>query len=137
LKSLIGQLCLVDPLGSCIPSLWIGVSGLFKGHGGDLALDIRLEALAELYYQGPGVSVSSVGDQDQETVQVVVHRPVTLIIGGAFQSVNSVCFCIDRKELTLELLFEVGPGLDGKDAGICFLANVRGMLGEAPSHTTV
>jgi len=24
--------------------------------------------------------------------------------------------------LTLELLFEVGPGLDGKDAGVCFLA---------------
>jgi len=45
-----------------------------------------------------------------------------LIIRGAFQSVNGVCFRIDRKELTLELLFKVGPGLDGKDAGVCFLA---------------
>jgi len=45
-----------------------------------------------------------------------------LIIRGAFQSVNSVCFRIDWKELALELLFEVGPGLDGKDAGVCFLA---------------
>jgi len=45
-----------------------------------------------------------------------------LIIRGAFQSVNSVCFHIDQKELTLELLFEVGPGLDGKDASVCFLA---------------
>jgi len=45
-----------------------------------------------------------------------------LIIRGAFQSVNGVCFHIDRKELALELLFEVGPGLDGKDAGVCFLA---------------
>jgi len=45
-----------------------------------------------------------------------------LIIREAFQSVNGVCFCIDRKELTPELLFEVGPGLDGKDASVCFLA---------------
>jgi len=45
-----------------------------------------------------------------------------LIIRGAFQSVNGVCFCIDWKELTLELLFKVGPGLDGKDAGVHFLA---------------
>jgi len=45
-----------------------------------------------------------------------------LIIRGAFQSVNGVCFRIDQKELTLELLFEVGPGLDGKDASVRFLA---------------
>jgi len=45
-----------------------------------------------------------------------------LIIRGAFQSVNGICFRIDRKELTLELLFKVDPGLDGKDAGVCFLA---------------
>jgi len=32
---------------------------------------------------------------------------VSLIIGGALQSVNGVCFRIDRKELTPELLFEV------------------------------
>jgi len=52
---------------------------------------------------------------------------VSLIIGGALQSVNGVCFCIDRKELTPELLFEVGPGLDGKDAGVRFL--VKEVLG--------
>jgi len=45
-----------------------------------------------------------------------------LTIGGALQSVDGVCFCIYRKELTPELLFEVGPGLDGKDAGVRFLA---------------
>jgi len=45
-----------------------------------------------------------------------------LIIRGALQSVNGICFCIDQKELTLELLFEVGPGLDGKDADVHFLA---------------
>jgi len=37
-----------------------------------------------------------------------------LIIRGAFH--------VNWKELALELLFEVGPGLDGKDAGVCFLA---------------
>jgi len=45
-----------------------------------------------------------------------------LIIRGAFQSVNGVCFHIDQKELAPELLFEVGPGLDRKDAGVHFLA---------------
>jgi len=45
-----------------------------------------------------------------------------LIIRGAFQSVNSVCFRIDQKELAPELLFEVGPELDGKDTSVRFLA---------------
>jgi len=45
-----------------------------------------------------------------------------LIIRGAFQSINGICFHIDWKELALELLFQVGPGLDGKDAGVHFLA---------------
>jgi len=76
----------------------------------------------ELYHQSPGVSVSGIGDQGQESVQVVVHHPVSLIIKGAFQSINGVCFRIDQEELALELLFEVGPGLDGKDASVCFLA---------------
>ena len=53
---------------------------------------------------------------------MVVHRLVSLIIREAFQSVNGVCFRIDQKELALELLFEVGPGLDGKDASVYFLA---------------
>jgi len=113
---------LVDPPGSCVPSLRISVCGSSEGHGGNLALDACLEASAELYHKSPGVSVSGVGDQGQEGVQVVVYRSVSLIIGGVLQSVNSVCFRIDRKELSPELLFEVGPGLDGKDAGVHFLA---------------
>jgi len=121
---------LVDPLGSCVPSLRISVCGSFEGHGSDLALDARLEASAEFYHQSPGVRVSSVGDQGQEGVQIVVYCPVSLIIRGALQSVNSVCFRIDQKELTPELLFEVGPGLDGKDAGVRFL--VKEVLG--PLH---
>jgi len=113
---------LVDPPGSYVPSLWISVYGSSEWHGSDLALDARLEASTELHHKSPGVSVSGVGDQGQESVQVVVHCLVFLIIRGAFQSINSVCFCIDWKELALELLFKVGPGLDGKDAGVRFLA---------------
>jgi len=55
-------------------------------------------------------------------VQVIVHCPVSLVIRGAFQSVNGIRFCIDQKELTLELLFEVGPRLDRKNTGVCLLA---------------
>ena len=122
MEGFIGQPCLVDPPGSCVPSLRISVCRSSEGHGSDLALDARLEASAEFYHQSPGVRVSGVGDQGQEGVQVVVYRPVSLIIRGALQSVNGVCFRIDRKELTPELLFEVGPGLDRKDAGVRFLA---------------
>jgi len=118
---------LVDPPGSCIPSLRISVCRSSKGHGSDLALDARLEASAELYHKSPGVSVSGVRDQGQEGVQVVIYHLVFLIIGEALQSVNGVCFCIDQKELTLELLFKVGLGLDGKDAGVRFL--VKEVLG--------
>jgi len=45
-----------------------------------------------------------------------------LVVRGAFQSVNGICFCIDQEELTLELLFEVSPRLDRKNAGVCLLA---------------
>jgi len=45
-----------------------------------------------------------------------------LIVRRPFQSVDGIRFCIDRKELTLELLFEVDPGLNWKNAGVCLLA---------------
>jgi len=45
-----------------------------------------------------------------------------LIVQRPFQSVDGVCFCIDRKELTPKLLFEVDPGLNWKNAGVCLLA---------------
>jgi len=45
-----------------------------------------------------------------------------LVVRGAFQSINGICFCIDQKELTLELLFEVSPGLDRKNASVRLLA---------------
>jgi len=78
--------------------------------------------LAELHHKSPGISVSGIGDQGEEAVQVIVHCLVSLVVRGAFQSVNSICFCVDQKELTPELLFEVGLRLDRKNAGVCLLA---------------
>jgi len=122
LEGFIGEPRLVDPPGRCIPGLQISVSGPSEEHGGDLALNVRPEAPAELHHKSPGVSVSGVGDQGEEAVQVIVHRPVSLVVRRAFQSVNAIDFCIDRKELTPELLFEVSPRLDRKNAGVRLLA---------------
>jgi len=122
LKGFIGEPCLVDPPGRYVPGLRISVSGPSEGHGGDLVLNVRPEASAELHHKSPGVSVSGVGDQGEEAVQVIVHRLVSLVVHGAFQSVNGIGFCVDWKELTPELLFEVSPRLDRKNAGVCLLA---------------
>ena len=122
MKGFIDEPCLVDPPGRYVPGLRISVSGPSEGHGGDLALNVRPEASAELHHKSSGVSVSSVGDQGKEAVQVIVHRLVSLVVRGAFQSVNGIGFCVDRKELTPELLFEVSPRLDRKNAGVCLLA---------------
>jgi len=45
-----------------------------------------------------------------------------LIVRRPFQSVDGICFYIDWKELTPKLLFEVDPGLNWKNAGVCLLA---------------
>jgi len=50
-----------------------------------------------------------------------------LIVQIPFQSVDGVCFCIDQKELTPKLLFEVDPGLNWKNAGVRLL--VKEVLG--------
>jgi len=122
LKGFIGEPRLVDPPDRYVPGLRISVSGPSEGYGGDLALNICPEASAELHHKSPGVSVSGIGDQGEEAVQVIVHRPVSLVVRGAFQSVNGIGFCVDRKELTPELLFEVSPRLDRKNAGVRLLA---------------
>jgi len=87
-----------------------------------LALNICLEAPVELHHKSPGVSVSGVGDQGEKAVQVIIHRPVSLVVRGAFQSVNGIGFCVDWKELTPKLLFEVSPRLDRKNPGVRLLA---------------
>jgi len=45
-----------------------------------------------------------------------------LIVQRPFQSVDGIRFCIDWKELTPKLLFEINPGLNWKNAGVRFLA---------------
>ena len=121
LKSFICQLSLVDPPDSCIPSSWISVCGSSEGHGGDLALDIQFEALVEFDNQGLGVHVSGVQGQDQETVQEIVYHPVSLIVRGLFQSIDNIRLHINRKELTPELLFEIGPESNKKDTSVHLL----------------
>jgi len=54
------------------------------------------------------------------------------VVGGFFQSIDHVCFHINREEVDPELLFKVPPGLDGENAGICFLMeHIFGPLGSA------
>jgi len=43
------------------------------------------------------------------------------VVGGFFQSIDRVHFCINRKEVDPKLLFEVPPGLDRENAGVHFL----------------
>jgi len=96
---------LVDPPGCCIPGLRIGVGRSSKRHGSDLTLDIQFEFAAEFDYQGPGVRISGVR------------------------------FCIDQKELTPELLFEVDLGLNWKNAGVHLL--VKEVLGPLRSTSVL
>jgi len=65
-----------------------------------------------------------------EVVQVVIHYPASLVIGDAFQSIDGICFHVNREEVDLELLLKVSLGLDREDASVCFLAkHVFGPLG--------
>jgi len=54
-----------------------------------------------------------------------------LIIQRPFQSIDSICLCVDQKKLTPELLFKVSPGLNGKNASVHLL--VKEVLG--PLHS--
>jgi len=52
------------------------------------------------------------------------------VIGGAFQSIDCIHFCINWEEVNPELLLEVSPGLDGENTSVCFLTkHVFGLLG--------
>jgi len=52
------------------------------------------------------------------------------VIGGAFQSIDCVCFRVNWEEVNPELLLEVSPGSDGENASVCFLTkHVFGPLG--------
>jgi len=43
------------------------------------------------------------------------------VVGGSFQGVDHVCFCVHREELNLELLFKVPLGLHGENTSVHFL----------------
>jgi len=65
-----------------------------------------------------------------EAVQIVVYRPISLVVESSFQSVDRICFRVCREEVQPELLFKVSPGLDGENASVCFLTEyVFGPLG--------
>ena len=52
------------------------------------------------------------------------------MIGGAFQSIDCVRFCINWEEVNPELLLKVSPGSDGENTSVCFLTkHVFGPLG--------
>jgi len=52
------------------------------------------------------------------------------VIGGAFQSIDCVRFCINWEEVNPELLLKVSPGSDGENTSVCFLTkHVFGPLG--------
>ena len=56
------------------------------------------------------------------------------MVGGSFQSIDRICFCINREEVDLELLFEVPLSWDRENTGICFL--MEHILGPLGSVTT-
>jgi len=43
------------------------------------------------------------------------------VVGGSFQSIDHICFHVNREEVDPELLFKVPPGLDRENAGVRFL----------------
>jgi len=52
-----------------------------------------------------------------------------LVVGGAFQSIDCVCFHIDWKEVNPELLLKVSLGLDRENTSVYFLVkHVFGLL---------
>ena len=67
------------------------------------------------------MTITCVGDQGLEAVQIVIHYLISLVVGSSFQSVDHVCFHICREEVQPKLLFKFSPGLDGKNASVRFL----------------
>jgi len=52
------------------------------------------------------------------------------VIGDVFQSINCIHFCINQKEVNLELLLKVSAGLDEENASVHFLMkHIFGPLG--------
>jgi len=43
------------------------------------------------------------------------------VVGGTFQRIDCICFCVNREEVKSELLLEISPGLDRENASVHFL----------------
>jgi len=56
------------------------------------------------------------------------------VIGGAFQSIDCICFHVNWEEVNLELLLKVSPGSDGENASVRFLT--KHVFGPLDSTTT-
>jgi len=53
-----------------------------------------------------------------------------LVVGGAFQHVDCICFHVNREEVKPELLLKIPPGLDRENASVYFLTkHIFGPLG--------
>jgi len=86
--------------------------------------------LSKFHHQCPEIRITCVKDQGLEAVWIVVHHPISLVVGSSFQSIDHVCFRVCRKEVQPELLFKFFPGLDGENTSVCFLTEyVFGPLG--------
>jgi len=56
------------------------------------------------------------------------------VVGGAFQHVDCICFRVNRKEVKLELLLKISPGLDRENPSVRFLTKyIFGPLGSMTS----
>jgi len=76
------------------------------------------------------IYITCVGDQGLEAVQIVVHHPISLVVGSFFQSLDHVY----REKVQPELSFEVFPGLDRENTSVCFLTeHILGPLGGTTS----
>jgi len=65
-----------------------------------------------------------------EVIQVVIHCLAFLVIGDTFQSIDCICFHVNREEVDPELLLKVSPGFNREDTSVRFLAkHVFGPLG--------
>jgi len=56
------------------------------------------------------------------------------VIGGAFQSIDCIRFCVNWEEVNPELLLEVSPSSDGENASVRFL--MKHVFGPLGSTTT-
>jgi len=65
-----------------------------------------------------------------EAIQIAIHHPISLVVGGSFQSIDHIRFHVNREEVQLELLFKVFSGLDGENTSVHFLTDyVFGLFG--------